>query len=86
MNAVITILLSFTEAEYPAITLKPKEFITPCTIIFPTDTKLCCNMLGTATADTFTKSSRENSEGFESTGIVRSLRNISSVARAQLIP
>ena len=46
---VITMLFSLTAAEYPAMTAAPKPLITLWITILPTEIKLYCKMLGTAT-------------------------------------
>ena len=48
VKLVIVKVFSLIAAEYPAMTEEPKELISPCTKIFPMDTKLCCRMLGIA--------------------------------------
>lgn len=45
---VIVNVFNLIAAEYPAITADPKEFTRLWIKIFPTETKLCCKMLGTA--------------------------------------
>ena len=42
-------LFSLVAAAKPAITLAPKELTTLWMMILPTETKLCCKMLGMAT-------------------------------------
>lgn len=59
---VMTRLFSLTAAEYPAATLTPKLLIQPWIIIFPTEIKDCCKMLGTAIAAVFLNKSNENNK------------------------
>ena len=54
--------------------------------MFPTEIKLCCKMLGTATTAILLKRFHENAAGFSCVFIVASLRNTNSIASTQLTP
>ena len=86
VSDVMTRLFSLTAAEYPAITAEPKELITPWMMMLPTEIKLCCKILGTATTEIFPNSFQENSLGFSSVSILSKRLNTKIMARMQLTP
>ena len=87
VKEVTTRLFSLTEAEYPAMVPAPKPLMTPWMIMFPTEIKLCCSVLGTAIR-TMRRSRKEDQTGASafSAGISRSRRKTFHTARIQLTP
>ena len=64
VKLVITRLFSFIPPAYPAMTPGPKLFIVLCINMFPTDTKLCWRVVGTATDKKSLRRGREKSIAF----------------------
>ena len=86
VKEVITRLFSFTAAEYPAAVLTPKLLMQPWIIIFPTDIKDCCKMLGTATAHRFWKRRHEKKQTPVPVFMPDRRLKISSTEQMQLTP
>ena len=79
-------VLSLVAAENPAITDSPQELIRLCIKRFPTDTKLDCNILGTAIKRIVVSICKENRGGFSSTVIFLSLKIIRTKALMHAAP
>lgn len=86
VNEVMTRLFSLTEAEYPANTLEPKPLMTPWMTMLPMEMKLCCKMLGTATAAMRLSSGQEKRAAFSAVSIFLNRRSTKIRARTQLTP
>ena len=80
----MTRLLSFTPAEYPAMTPEPNVLITPCKMILPTEMKLCCKTLGIAIRKIRCKILPEKTGAFSAPSTLDSRRKTTVTASTQL--
>ena len=79
-------LFSLVAAAKPAITLAPKELTTLWMMILPTETKLCCKMLGMATTAIWPSIFQENQTRSPSLGTARTRRATTHRESTQLTP